>query len=118
MKRLANWAVAACALLAFGIAAVSEARAEGFTGRDFLAWSQQGQDSYLHTSVTMAGVIASQIRPSIAHCIDDWYFADAAVQERRNEEIKRTIRQNSNFHPSGVLLALLQSACGEFKDAN
>lgn len=118
MKRLAKRAVVAGALLALSFAAAPAAQAEGFTGRDFLAWSQQGQDSYLHTSVTMAGVIASQIRPSIAHCIDDWYFADAAVQERRNEEIKRTIRQNSNFHPSGVFLALLQSACGEFKDAN
>ena len=117
MMRSIHQAVAAGALLA--LSAVSPAaQAEGFTGRDFLAWSQQGQDSYLHTSVTMAGVIASQIRPPIARCIDDWYFADAAVQKRRNEKIKRTIRQHSEFHPAGVLLAVLQSACGSLKEAN
>ena len=92
-----------------------KSNADGFTGTEFLTWDRAAQDNYLQTSITMAGVIATQTRPNVASCIDDWYFAGDAVRKQRNDAIRKTIQDNPGYHPSGVLLAVLQKECGSFK---
>lgn len=108
------------AFLFSGLAAMSlvfpqEIRADGFTGQDFLKWGKAGQDSYISISITMAGIIASQTNPSTATCIDDWYFRSKAVQAQRDDEIRKTIRENPTYNPSGVIYAWLKKRCGAFK---
>lgn len=89
--------------------------AERFSGAAFADWSQVSQDSYIQSSVMMAGVIGTQVKPEISRCIDAWYFETAAIKAERNEMIRETIVGFADHHPSGVILALIQRACGSFK---
>lgn len=89
--------------------------AEGFTGEDFAAWPTVSQDSYIQSSVMMAGVIGAQVKPEISRCIDGWYFADEATKAERNDSIRQVIAGYETYHPSGVILALIQQDCGAFK---
>ncbi|MEM6275388.1 MAG: hypothetical protein AAF714_00445 [Pseudomonadota bacterium] len=88
--------------------------AEGFTGADFAAWPEASQDSYIQTSVTMAGVVLAQVRPDMSRCIDGWYFASDDMAAR-NKAVRNLIAANSSYHPSGVILAAIQQACGSIK---
>lgn len=89
--------------------------AEGFTGREFLAWQQASQDSYLQTSVTMASMIIAQTNAETGACVDDWYFGDQAMIDRRNAELRDQIEAYDGYHPSAVIAAVLQKQCGSFK---
>lgn len=91
-----------------------QSMAQGFTGTDFTDWSEVSQDSYIQSSVMMAGVIGTQIKPSISSCIDGWYFADIAIKADRNKVIRDTIAKYQDHHPSGVILAIIQKQCGAF----
>ncbi|MEM7530474.1 MAG: hypothetical protein AAF416_23060 [Pseudomonadota bacterium] len=73
------------------------------------------QDSYIQSSVMMAGVIGSQIKPEIARCIDGWYFRSAAAKEAANDRVRGAITRYADHHPSGVILAVVQQECGTFK---
>lgn len=88
--------------------------ADGFTGKEFSAWERVSQDSYIQTSVAMIGVVASRVQPEISQCINDWYFkTDVSISER-NGEIRALVIQYVDYHPSAVILATVQEACGEF----
>lgn len=88
--------------------------AQGFTGEEFATWSQVSQDSYIQASVMMAGVVA-QIQPELSRCVDQWYFVDAARKAQRNDTIRAFIIENAGYHPSGVILAVVQQECGAFE---
>ncbi|MEM8651530.1 MAG: hypothetical protein AAGF54_13435 [Pseudomonadota bacterium] len=62
----------------------------------------------------MATTIASQTRPEIAQCLNDWYYANADLAEQRNSEIVEVMPQYSNYHPSTVVLAYIEGVCGKF----
>lgn len=86
--------------------------AQGFTGAEFATWSEASQDGYIQTSVTMAAVIAAQVNGEVAGCLDAWYAPGQPVQSERNALIRSFIAEHADFHPSGVILAVLQDACG------
>lgn len=88
------------------------AKAEEFTGKEFSAWSEASQNSYIQTSITMAGVVAAQYKKEVSLCIDDWYFG-GDQQKLRNQSIREAILKYENYHPSGVILALVQEQCGK-----
>ena len=90
--------------------------ADRFTGADFLKWERASQNSLITYSITMTGIVATQGRQDIATCIDDWYPLDPDIKRRRQELIRKTIRENPSYHPQGVILAILQKQCGSFKD--
>lgn len=91
------------------------ARAEGFTGTQFLEWPIESQNSYFQSSATMSVFIASRNDPEQATCLNDWYYDDNAVNPDRNDEFRAAIRENPTYHPSGVVLAVMQKACGSFE---
>ncbi|MEO1243779.1 MAG: hypothetical protein AAFX54_17865 [Pseudomonadota bacterium] len=93
------------------------ARAEGFTGEEFLKWERASQDSLIQISITMTGIVATQGRKDISRCIDDWYSDNENLQTQRHEEILQTIRENPEFHPQGVVLAVIQQQCGSFEES-
>lgn len=80
----------------------------------FLAWDRAAQNGFINTSISMAGIIASQTKPAIAACIDDWYFQSPAIKAQRNDEIRQSIRENVEFHPGAVIYAILTKRCGAF----
>ena len=99
--------------LAAGIALCpQQSAAEGFTGSDFAEWPQASQNGYIQTSVTMAGVVMTQIRPEFSRCIDQWYLGDGRKEER-NRFIRETITGHAaSYHPAGTILAILMDQCG------
>ena len=84
--------------------------ADGFTGTELLSWSAANQAHYLQVSLGMVGVVAAQIDQRQAECIDTWYLADTA---KRHREILQTVKQYPDYHPQGVILALVQKICGK-----
>lgn len=110
MNIIARWGGA----ITLSVAALiypQESTADGFTGEDFAGWSAASQDNYIQTSVTMAGVVLTQLRPEVSTCIDDWYFAGESLPNR-NDQVRRVILENRDYHPSGVILAIIVQACG------
>ena len=90
--------------------------AENFTSEKLLAYEKEAQKNFIEISITMAATVATQANPKVARCINDWYFKDKPRQPQRNEHIVSVMRQYPGYHPSGVILAVLQKACGSFKD--
>ncbi|MBO6549073.1 MAG: hypothetical protein JJ964_05570 [Rhizobiales bacterium] len=71
--------------------------------------------SFLQTSISMAATVATQVRPKMATCIDNWYFKTNELQDKRNLAIIETMAQYKKFHPTSVLLAYIENVCGKFK---
>ena len=102
-------------LLAIGMLLIPQnSTAEGFTGKDFLTWSAEAQEAFFQNSVLMASTISSRLNADHASCVSDWYFADAAKRPLRDAEILDTIKKRSDFHPSAVVLAVIERACGQY----
>lgn len=79
-----------------------------------LEWDDEAQASFISTSIVMTSVIASQVRDGFARCIGEWYLPNEETKAQRNREIIGAIREYPEYHPSGVLLAVVQAECGYF----
>ncbi len=91
-----------------------QAAAEDFTGKQFLEWPRDSQVSLITYSITMTAIVASQGRKDISHCLDDWYPLDPEISKSRQDFIIKIISENTEYHPQGVILAVLQKQCGAF----
>lgn len=91
-----------------------ETAAEGFSGTEFLTWEQPSQDSYIGTAVVMATFIATRTNAQTAECLNGWYANNVGLTERRNAEIRDAIARNADYHPSAVIMLLMEDACGSF----
>ena len=83
-----------------------------FKSAEFLKWSQEERKSYIFTSVVMAGVIAGQNKPEQAKCIDQWM---ADYEPAGFPSVKDAMSRFPEHHPSGVIVAVLEKACGSVK---
>lgn len=88
--------------------------AAGTTTEDVLKWQRSEQVSFLQISISMVAVVASQTKPEIARCLDDWYFESKAKQDQRHNEIIQLMPDYTEFDPSALVLGYLESVCGEF----
>lgn len=102
----------AISALAIASAYPQNSIAETFTSREFLTWSREGQASYLHTAIGMAGLIAKRYEPTKGKCIDDWYFGEVP---RSHDHIQTVMQKYPNYHPLGVVLAVLEKQCGKLR---
>lgn len=82
---------------------------------DFLTWEPASQGSFLQATISMATTIAAQIRPSIASCIDDWYYAEIDKRGERHNEIVEVMKKYQQHHPTTVVLGYIENECGRFK---
>ncbi|MEP3785592.1 MULTISPECIES: hypothetical protein [Paracoccaceae] len=109
------WAHRAAQAFAFVVAFHPQVSwAEGFSGKEFAQWETASQDNYIQTSVTMIGIVASEANSPIMGCVDEWYFTSETVKDERNQRIRAIITEYMDFHPSAVILAVVQDACGKF----
>ena len=99
-------------LTVLGISLAAPAQA-GTTTADFLKWEREAQESFLQISISMAGVIASQINQETAICMDEWYFGDKDLQQQRHAEILKIMPDYTTYDPHAVLMAYLESVCGK-----
>lgn len=90
----------------------STASADSFKGADFLQLSEGSQHNYVLSSSMMAGVIASHNLPSQAKCIDAWVDKQG---KRAFKPVTIAMKKFTDYHPTTVIFAVLQKACGKFK---
>ncbi|MCT4555733.1 MAG: hypothetical protein N4A53_13685 [Pelagimonas sp.] len=113
MNSIEAWALA-IGLIATMASFPQKSAAEGFTGTDFLQWDRVGQDSYINTAVVMATFVSTRTNPKTAECLNGWYAESAEISQSRNDKIRNLIAKNASYHPSGVILLVLEEACGSF----
>lgn len=85
---------------------------DGFKSSKFLTYPEDSQKSYIGSSAMMAGLIATQNQPGQAKCVDEWATKDFEANYRK---VVGTMKTFPDHHPTAVILAVLQKACGSFK---
>jgi hypothetical protein len=85
---------------------------DGFKSSKFLTYPAESQKGYISTAVMMAGSIAAQNKQEQARCIDGWAAQHDATGFR---PVVEAMQRFPDYHPAGVILAVLQKACGSFK---
>ena len=94
------------------VCAQAGAAEEAFKSSKFLQYAPDAQKSNFNTSVVMASLIASQNSRDQADCLNAWIGSnvDAGYQP-----VIEAMKRFPDHHPSGVVLAVLQKACGPLK---
>lgn len=87
------------------------ASAEIFKSSEFLGWERKNQEFYIRTSIGMASLIVGQTDKAQAKCVDDWYVGD---ETKANDYILDVMRKHPEYHPRGIILAVLEKKCGKF----
>lgn len=85
------------------------AMAEEKKAASFLAANSQGQIGYINASLTMAQALLSKTQ---AECISKW---SAANEPNGYKEVIDTVRKYDTYHPSSVIAAIIEKACGSFE---
>ncbi len=90
--------------------------AEEFTSADVLAWEESAQNSLFLTSIGMIGIVATQTKrhDQIVSCINEWYWNDGEVDNQKNDDIRAAMQRFPDYHPQGIILAVVEKACGNF----
>jgi hypothetical protein len=83
-----------------------------FKSAEFLTWSDAERKSYIATSVLMAVVIAGGNSPEQENCIKRW---SADNDGAGYPTVKAAMVRFPEHHPTGVVVAVLEKACGSFK---
>ncbi|WP_439543306.1 hypothetical protein [Hyphomicrobium sp.] len=108
MFRRKALALATLSTIVCGGAAVAD---DGFKSSKFLTYPAESQSSYIGTAVMMAGVIASKNVPEQARCIDKWAATHIASGY---QPVIEAMQNFPEYHPTGVIIAVLQKSCGSF----
>lgn len=64
----------------------------------------------------MIAIVATQVRPEMAVCIDNWYFENALEQDRHNTEILKTMEGYTEFVPTAFMLGYVEGICGRIAE--
>ncbi len=83
-----------------------------FKSSEFMKWSEGNRSFYIRTSIGMAAMIAIHNDKKHAKCMEHWYFSN---EKRSNKEIYQTMQKYPDFHPRGVIMAMLKKQCGSFE---
>jgi len=83
-----------------------------FRSAEFLKWSDAERKSYIATSVLMAVVIAGDNNPEQNKCIKRWLADNDGAGF---PTVKAAMARFPEHHPTGVVVAVLEKACGSFK---
>jgi len=83
-----------------------------FKSSEFLTWSEGNKSFYIRTSVGMAGSISGYNNEKHAKCLEKWYFSS---EKKSNETFYQMMRKFPDYHPRGIILAVLKRQCGSFR---
>lgn len=95
--------------------AVSAAAQDTLKSSKFLEYPAESQKSFITSSAMMAGVIATQNAPDQAKCIGEWATTKFEVGHKA---VVEAMRRFPDHHPTTVIFAVLQKACGTFAYRN
>ncbi len=85
---------------------------EMFKSSDFLTWKRANQEFYINTSIGMASLIASQLDTDQSKCISHWMATD---EQLAYDQVLSSMKQFPDYHPRGVILAVIERRCGKFE---
>lgn len=106
--------VAAMAVAATVVAFPQKSMADA-TVADFLTWERSAQDGFMQISIGMIGTIATQIRPDMATCIDNWYFGRPDAIEAEHDAILDIMAGYGEYDPTAFMLAYAENKCGKLR---
>lgn len=89
--------------------------ADGSKASEFLTNPTESQSGYIGASAMMAGLIATQNNRAQAVCIDDFV---AKQKPLGYPQIVEAMRKYGEYHPSAIIMGVLEKACGKFKFGN
>jgi hypothetical protein len=81
----------------------------------FMGWEESVQEAFIANGVVMIAVVATQVSPNTARCIDDWY---GSQPDARKQEIRNIMDDFRRFTPESVILAYIEKACGQLPRPN
>lgn len=96
------------------IARAETTAAGAFTGEQFERWPEADQRGYVSTQLVMASTIAARIKPPLSDCIADAFFASGGMTDEGFVSITGRIAEFDSYHPSSVILVVIESECGAF----
>lgn len=85
-------------------------RAETFTSGEFLTWKSEQRIAYIQNSITMVGIVATQLDKEKARCIDAWHSKQI---NSGHPVVLRAMRKHADYHPQAIVLWILQKECGK-----
>ncbi|MEM6890503.1 MAG: hypothetical protein AAF636_20575 [Pseudomonadota bacterium] len=85
-----------------------------FSGSDFFDWSAAEQRGYLDAQIVMASSIVTRQKPDMAQCMADHFYSQNGLSDKGFQELTETIRQYETYHPSSVLVVVIENRCGAF----
>ena len=89
------------------------ALANKLTATTALGWDKDTESLYVTTSILMAAIVSANNDLKQSHCINDWYFGDKTLREKRIQELRGLFKQYPAKHPSVIILAALERQCGK-----
>lgn len=90
------------------------ASSDGFRSRNFLEMDSIKKKFWPHGSIMSYANIAAARDKDKGKCVYNWYFSDKIAE--RNGVILASMKNYPQVTPSAVILALLENACGEFRN--
>ncbi len=91
-----------------------ESVADGFTGAEFLTRAEPDQKATISTQLVMASTIAARIKPPLSDCIGKTFFDPQGLKSEAFEAIIDRVREFGEYHPSSVILVVIENRCGKF----
>lgn len=113
MNSIATW-VGAIGMATAAAIYPQKTLADGFTGETFLSWSLAEQRGYLDAQIVMASSIVTRAKPAMSQCMADRFYGPEGLTDRGFEEIRTTIAEYQTFHPSSVVVVVIENNCGAF----
>ena len=113
MNSIAAWAGATGLVMVAAICPQKSA-AEGFTGSAFLQWNDAEKRGFIDAQLVMASSIVSRSKPAMSRCMADQYYGDSGLTDAGYEAFIEAIGQFEDFHPSSVLIVVIENECGAF----
>lgn len=113
MNTISRWFVATLALSGTLFHPQISA-SEEFNGSKFLEWSMPSQTAYLQNSIVMAMTVSSRMSEAHSTCISQWFFDADGFRDGREDDLRKSISQYSDYHPGAIIVAIIERECGEF----
>lgn len=113
MNSIAGW-FGAIGLMLAAAAYPQKSEAESFTGTEFLGWPETEQRGYVSAQIVMASSIVAREKPTMAQCISDKFYGERGLTQAGFDKIQGAINEYRTYHPSSVVVILIENACGRF----
>lgn len=104
-------AIASLSTIVCSGAAVAD---DGFKSSKFLTYPAESQSSYIDTAAVATTVVVSLNSAAQAKCLGAWV---AKHRVGNFAPVIEVMRKYPDDHPMGLIVAVLQKDCGEFKYA-